>query len=57
MKYFVLLLLLTSSLSAQDDAGISFIERPFAELLDQAKAEDKLIFQFSMALFHPEILE
>ena len=44
MKYFVLLLLLTSSLSAQDDAGISFIERPFAELLDQAKAEDKLIF-------------
>jgi thiol-disulfide isomerase/thioredoxin len=47
MKYTLILLacLFTFTLSAQDaTAGMDFVEKPFEELLAQAKAEDKVIF-------------
>lgn len=47
MKYTLILLvcLFTLNLSAQDAAtGMTFVEKPFEELLAQAKAEDKVIF-------------
>ncbi|SEP88498.1 thioredoxin family protein [Neolewinella agarilytica] len=47
MKYsfYLLLFLFTFSLSAQEKGGgMEFVEKPFEELLAQAKAEDKVIF-------------
>ncbi len=44
MKLLILPLLLACTLSAQDGAGIDFLEKPFAELIAQAKQENKLIF-------------
>ncbi|MEM9525747.1 MAG: thioredoxin domain-containing protein [Bacteroidota bacterium] len=47
MRYslYLLLCLFTLSLSAQDAiVGMQFVEKPFADLLEQAKAEDKIIF-------------
>lgn len=45
MRYLSLLLLafLAAPLAAQD-GGMTFVEKPFEELLAQAKAEDKVIF-------------
>lgn len=45
MRYFTLLLIafLAAPLAAQD-GGMTFVEKPFEELLAQAKAEDKVIF-------------
>ncbi|THH36513.1 thioredoxin family protein [Neolewinella litorea] len=44
MKYLILLTFLSLTLSAQEGEGIVFVEKPFEELLAQARAEDKLIF-------------
>ncbi len=47
MKYsfYLLLFLFAFSLSAQEKGdGMEFVEKPFEELLAQAKAEDKVIF-------------
>ncbi len=44
MKLLIYSLLFTCTLTAQDNAGITFLEKPFADLLAQAKTEDKLIF-------------
>lgn len=44
MKLLLALLLSSISLAAQDTGGIVFQEKSFADLLVQAKAEDKLIF-------------
>lgn len=47
MRYtlYLLLCLFSFSLSAQDAVvGMQFEEKPFADLLEQAKAEDKIIF-------------
>ena len=44
MKPLLLLLLLSFALHAQQGSGITFQEKPFEDLLAQAKQEDKLIF-------------
>lgn len=44
MKYLLLLSLFSLTLSAQESTGIVFAEKPFEELLAEARESDKLIF-------------